>query len=56
MTKTIKKENGRVKAKVEIDRYGTTLSTCQFHTWTGVPMTPELARLTIETLQEYLAQ
>ena len=49
------RENGKIKAMVETDDYGSELLTMRNgHQWTGQPISPELARLTIEVLQEYL--
>lgn len=54
-TKEILRENGTIKAKVKTDKYGTELYTSSNGwQWTGVTLTPELARLTIEVLKEYL--
>ena len=52
----IERENGTIKAKVEIDAFGDQLLTTQngWH-WTGQAVTPELARMTIEVLEEYLS-
>lgn len=51
----IVRENGKLKAKVSDDNYGVSLLTTRNgHHWTGQTMSPELARLTIEVLQEYL--
>lgn len=53
----ILKENGKIKAKVVTDEFGSELLTMRNgYQWTGQPMTPELAKLTIEALQEYLSQ
>jgi len=53
--KYIEKTNGKLRAKVEDDGYGTSLLTMRNgYQWTGQPMEPELAKLTIEALQEYL--
>ena len=54
-TKDIVRENGKIKAKLTQDEYDTYLSTMRNgFQWTGQPMTPELAKLTIEVLQQYL--
>ena len=51
----ILKENGNIKARVTSDEYGAELLTMRNGwQWTGQPMTPELARLTVEALQQYL--
>ena len=51
----IVKENGTVKARVRNDGFGEELSTMRNgYQWTGQPISPELARLTIEVLTEYL--
>lgn len=53
--KEITRENGKIKAQIREDDYGCSLLTMRNgYQWTGQPMTPELARLTIEVLQEYL--
>lgn len=53
--KMIIKENGPIKAKITKD-YGECcfLTMRNGYQWTGQPMTPELARLSIAVLQEYL--
>jgi len=49
------KELGTFKAKVEVDKYGAELFTTRNgYQWTGQPLTPELAKVTIEVLQDYL--
>ncbi|WP_067986172.1 hypothetical protein [Neptuniibacter pectenicola] len=54
-TKEIVRENGKIKAKLTKDDYDTQLLTMRNgFQWTGQPMTPELAKLTIEVLQQYL--
>ena len=54
-TKEITRENGKIKARLTKDEYDTQLLTMlNGFQWSGQPMTPELARLTIEVLQQYL--
>jgi len=54
-TKEIVKENGKIKARVHEDGFGVEFCTMRNGLqWTGQPMSPELAKLTIEVLQEYL--
>lgn len=49
------KEDGNEKAKVHNDGFGIELLTMRNgYQWTGQPMTPNLAKLTIEVLQEYI--
>ncbi len=49
----LKRELG---VKVEVDSYSSTLLTMvNGRQWSGAPMTPELARMTIDALTEYLA-
>ena len=51
----IEKENGFIKAKVVNEGFGPELLTMRNgHQWTGQPISPELARLITEVLQEYL--
>jgi len=53
--KEIQRENGKVKAKLTKDDYDTQLLTMRNgFQWTGQPMTPELAKMTIDVLQQYL--
>ena len=53
--KEILRENGKAKAVLEQGSYGANLLTmCNGYQWTGQPMTHELARLTIEVLQDWL--
>ena len=53
--KNIIKENGKLKAKIEDDGYDVTLLTMRNgFQWTGQPIDKELAKLTIEVLQEYV--
>jgi len=48
-------ENGQIKAEVRVDKYGAELFTMRNgFQWTGQPLGPELAKLTIEVLQQYL--
>ena len=55
MTDEILRENGKIKAKVTSDKYGTELLTMRNgHQWTGSVITPDLATLIVEVLQEYL--
>lgn len=55
--KEILRENGEVKAKIQINDFVTILlTTRKGYQWTTQPITPELARLTIEVLQEYLKE
>ena len=57
MRKTILKESGTLKAKVSFDRYGAEFNlTRNGYQWTGQLISPELANLTIEVLQEYLQE
>jgi len=49
------RENGKIKARVEIDDFDTSLLTMRNgFQWTGQPVSPELATLIIEVLNEYL--
>ena len=49
------KENGKIKAKVCNTGFGVELYTMRNgNQWSGQGMNPELARLTIEALTEYL--
>ena len=51
----ILRENGPYRAKVTTDKYGVELQTTKGSGWwAGHAMSPELAKLTIEVLQEYL--
>ena len=53
--KEIRRENGKLKAKVVDDGYGVDLLIMRNgYQWTGSGISPELAKLTIEVLQEYL--
>lgn len=54
--KEIQRENGKIKAKITKDEYGTELLTTRngIH-WTGHSISPVLASLIIEVLQEYLS-
>ena len=55
LEKTISRENGMIKAKITKDHFGVELLTSRNGwQWVGQKITPELARLTIEVLQEYL--
>lgn len=55
-TKEIIRESGKVKAKLSVDEFDAQLLTmCNGYQWTGQPMTRELAKITIEVLQEYLS-
>lgn len=57
MDKEITRENGRAKAKVKCDKYGSgLLTTLDGWQWTGVHITPESAKLIIEVLREYLGE
>ena len=54
--KEILKESGRLKVKIEANRYGYDLLTTENgYQWTGQSLLPEKARLIIEALQEYLS-
>ena len=54
-SKLILKENGKIKAKVENDGSHVMFFTMRNGTqWTGQSMSPELAKLSITALQEYL--
>jgi hypothetical protein len=47
--------SGQIKTKIVDDRFGVFfLTTCNGWQWTGQPLTRELAKLSIEVLQEYL--
>ena len=49
------KENGKLQARVIYGEQGAEfLTMINGYQWTGQPMSPELARLSIEVLQEYL--
>jgi len=51
----ILKENGKLKVKVELTKYGDELyATRNGWQWVGQGISPELARLMIEALSEYL--
>ena len=51
----IEREEGKLKASVIIDKYDVMLFTRRNgYQSTGQPITPDLARITIEVLQEYL--
>lgn len=53
--KIILKENGKLKARLESTKYGDELFlTRNGWQWVGQGITPELARLAIEVLSEYL--
>jgi len=53
--KCIERVEGELGAKVEDDGYCISLlTTSNGYQWTGHPMCPELAKLTIEVLLEYL--
>ncbi len=53
--KKITKENGKIKAEIRNSGYGDEFLTMRNgYQWTGQPMTPELAKLSISALQEYL--
>ena len=53
--KEILRENGKIKAKVVYNGYDVSfLTMLNGWQWTGQPMNPELAKLAIEVLQEYL--
>lgn len=56
MSKTISfKEAPEVKVKIEVDKYGDTLLLKkEYSHWIGVPITPQIAKLFIEALNEYL--
>lgn len=55
LQKVIIRENGKIKAKVTVDgKYDDLVTMTNGWQWSGVGMNPELARLTIEVLQEYL--
>ena len=48
-------EDGPIKAKVIINKYGVELETSRYSGQSvNVVMTPELARLTIQSLEKYL--
>ena len=48
-------ENGPIKVKVGINKYGVELCTTRNgQQWTGIQMSPELAKLTIAALEDYL--
>lgn len=54
-TKKIIRESGKLKARVDIDKYGAQLMTMRNgFQWSGAEITPVLAELTIEVLREYL--
>lgn len=51
----ILKENGKTKAAIEVDGNIVEFLTMRNgRSWTGQPMSPALARLSIEVLEEYL--
>ena len=53
--KTITRGNGNIKARVECGKYNDELLTIKDDfQWTVQPLNPELARLTILVLTEYL--
>jgi len=50
------RENGKIKAKIQNIGYGYEFLTMRNgFQWSGQGMTPELAKLSIEVLQEYLS-
>lgn len=53
-TKQILKKNGTFKAKVEITKYRDELYTTVNGQWIGQGITPKLAKLVIEVLNEYV--
>jgi len=55
MKDPIIRENGKIKTKIMFSRYETEFYTCRNgYQWVGQAITPEIARMSIEVLQEYL--
>ena len=53
--KPLIKEEGKFKARIEYDKYSTELfTTNNGWQWVGITITPILAKVMIEVLQEYL--
>jgi hypothetical protein len=53
--RVILKDNGKARVKVEVSSNSDYLLTMiNGRQWTGQPLTPELAKLTISALEEYI--